>query len=169
MSHWTFSITPTNLSLNLTTKSTISIRNPTTHRLQSNKYLLQSSHVSSNEKISNESTLIYQESLKKSGYDYKLKYQKIPQQQTQNNNGKETIWFNPPYSMNVATNVGRIFFNLINKHFPPHHKFSKIFNRNNMKISYSCMPNMKSRINIHNKKVTKAKPSAQTRTCNCIN
>ena len=71
--------------------------------------------------------------------------------------------------MNVATNVGRIFFNLINKHFPPHHKFSKIFNRNNMKISYSCMPNMKSRINIHNKKVTKAKPSAQARTCNCIN
>ena len=31
------------------------------------------------------------------------------------------------------------------------------------------MPNMKSRINIHNKKVTKPKPSAQARTCNCIN
>ena len=71
--------------------------------------------------------------------------------------------------MNVATNVGRFFLNLINKHFPPQHKFSKIFNRNNMKISYSCMPNMKSRINIHNKKVTKAKPSAQARTCNYIN
>ena len=28
---------------------------------------------------------------------------------------------------------------------------------------------MKSRINIHNQKVTKAKPSAQARTCNCIN
>ena len=64
--------------------------------------------------------------------------------------------------MNVATNVGRFFLNLINKNFPPHHKFSKIFNRKNMKISYSCMPN------IH-KKVTKAKPSAQARTCNCIN
>ena len=31
------------------------------------------------------------------------------------------------------------------------------------------MPNMKSRVNIHNKKVTKAKPSAQARTGNCIN
>ena len=82
---------------------------------------------------------------------------------------RNIIWFNPPYIMNVATNVGRFFLNLIIKHFPPHHKFSKIFNRNNMKISYSCMPNMKSRINIHNKKVTKAKPSAQARTCNCIN
>ena len=31
------------------------------------------------------------------------------------------------------------------------------------------MPNMKSRINIHNKTVTNAQPSAQARTCNCIN
>ena len=31
------------------------------------------------------------------------------------------------------------------------------------------MPNMKSRINIHNKKVTKAKPSAQARICKCTN
>ena len=46
--------------------------------------------LSSNEKIFNESTPIYQEALKKSGYDYKLKYQKIPQQQTQNSNGKGT-------------------------------------------------------------------------------
>ena len=38
-----------------------------------------------------------------------------------------------------------------------------------MEISYSCMANMKSRINIHNKTVTKAQPSAQTRACNCIN
>ena len=70
--------------------------------------------------------------------------------------------------MNVATNVECSFLNLINKYFPLHHKFSKIFNRNNLKISYSCMPNMKSRINMLNKKVTKAKPSAQPRTCNCI-
>ena len=70
--------------------------------------------------------------------------------------------------MNVATNVECSFLNLTNKYFPLHHKFSKIFNRNNMKISYSCMPNMKSRINMLNKKVTKAKPSAQPRTCNCI-
>ena len=38
-----------------------------------------------------------------------------------------------------------------------------------MKISYSCILNMKSRINIHNKTVTNPQPSAQTRTCNCIN
>ena len=71
--------------------------------------------------------------------------------------------------MKVATNLGRYFLNSINKHFPPHHTFSKIFKRNNMKINYSCIQNMKSGINIHNKKKTKAKPSAQARTCYWIN
>ena len=59
------------------------------------------SSLSSNEKIFNESTPIYQEALKKSGYDYKLKYQK----NTSTTNSKQLrkrniIWFNPPYSMN---------------------------------------------------------------------
>ena len=108
--------------------------------------------------------------LKKSGYDHKLKYQKNTSTATSNQQRKrKIIWFNPPYSMNIATNVGCYFLNLVNKHFPLHHKFSKIFNRNNMKISYSCTPSMKSRINIHNKTVTKAQSSAQARTCNCLN
>ena len=38
-----------------------------------------------------------------------------------------------------------------------------------MKICYSCIPNTKTKINIHNQKVTIAKPSAQARTWNCIN
>ena len=84
------------------------------------------SSLSSNEKIFNESTPICQEALKKSGYDYKLKYQK----NTSTINSKQQrkrniIWFNPPYSMNVATNIERFFLNLINKHFPPHHKFQQ--------------------------------------------
>ena len=47
------------------------------------------STLSSSEKIFNESTPIYEEALKKSGYDYKLKSKKISQQQPQNNNRKE--------------------------------------------------------------------------------
>ena len=90
---------------------------------------------------------------------------KIPQQQQE----RKTIWFNSPYSLNVATNIGRYFLNFINKYFPPHHKFSKMINRNNMEISYICMANMKSKINIYNTKITKVKPSVQARTCNCIN
>ena len=121
-------------------------------------------------KFFNESTSIYHKALRKSGCDFKLKYQKNTTTTFSKQQRKtKTIWFNPPYSMNVSTKVGQYFVNLVNKHFPPHHKFSKFFNRNNMKISYSCMPNIKSRINIHNKTVTNPQSSTQARTCNCIN
>ena len=85
--------------------------------------------------------------------------------------GKETniIWFNPPFSKNVATKIGRYFLNLLDKHFPQDHKFHKIFNRNNIKVSYSCMPSIKSAINSHNRKILHSPANNQSRTCNCIN
>ena len=46
-----------------------------------------------------------------------------------------------------------MFLNLIDKHVPQDHKFHKIFYKNNMKVSYSCMPNTKSTINSHNRKI----------------
>ena len=77
----------------------------------------------------NESTPIYEEALKKSGYDYPLKYQKNTSATNSKQRWKRNIiWFHPPYNMNVATNVGRFFLNLINKYFPPHYKFPKISN-----------------------------------------
>ena len=52
------------------------------------------------------------------------------------------IWFNTPYGANVKTNVDKFFMRLVDKHFPCHHKYYKLFGRNNIKISYSCMPSM---------------------------
>ena len=34
------------------------------------------------------------------------------------NRRRNITWFNPPYSQNVSTNIGRRFRNLISKHFP---------------------------------------------------
>ena len=69
-------------------------------------------------------------------------------------------WFNPPYSKHVKTNIGKIFMKLTSKHFPKQHKY-KIFNKNTVKLSYSCMPNMLSIITKHktflNKKVETGK------------
>ena len=110
---------------------------------------------------------IYQEAVIKSRFDEKLEYQKNTSTKTSKQQRKrKIIWTNPPYSIKVSTSVGCYFLNLVNKHFPPHHKFYKIFKKSGMKISYSCMPNMKSRININNKTVKNAQPSAQARTCN---
>jgi hypothetical protein len=41
--------------------------------------------------------------------------------------------------MNVSTNVARRFLTLISVHFPPTHKYYKIFNKNTIKVSYSCL------------------------------
>ena len=85
---------------------------------------------------------------------------------------RNITWFNPPFSANVKTNIGRKFLNLIDKHFPPSSKLNKIFNRNTVKVSYSCMPNMRSIINQHNAR-TLSNHSQQNQApknenhCNC--
>ena len=91
-----------------------------------------------------------------------------------NNNNKKKrkrniIWFNPPFSENVATNIGKAF--LLSEHFPPNNRYHKIFNKQNVKLSYSCMPNMGSIIAQHNKQVLNRLSSADTETppCNCRN
>ena len=51
-----------------------------------------------------------------------------------------------PFNINVATNVAKTFLTLIDKHFPRNKMLSKIFNRNTIKVSYSCLPNVKQTI-----------------------
>ena len=96
-------------------------------------------------------------------------------QKSINNKNEETkqrkikiIWFNSPYSKDVLTKVRNQFLKLINKHFPQNHKFYKLFNKNNVKVSYISMPNMKNITNTHNKKIIKPPKDNITRTFNCI-
>ena len=63
------------------------------------------------------------------------------------------VWCNTPFSSNVMTNLGKRFFGILNKHFPENSELAKIFNKNRVKLSYSCMPNMQSNISGHNKKI----------------
>ena len=130
------------------------------------------SDISSDEHVFNEAAAPYQEALRKSGYTYSLKFK--PSQQTppnQKSRRRNIIWFNPPFSKNVKTNIGRAFISLIDRCFPTGHKLRKIFNRNTIKLSYSCMPNMKQIIDGHNKNILKKAAQPQqdtaTKTCNC--
>ena len=81
---------------------------------------------------------------------------------------RKIIWFNPPFSKNVSTNVGKYFLKLLDKHFPKRHPYQKIFNRNTVKVSYSCMPNIKSIVSGHNKSILNEYPE-NNKTCNCMN
>ena len=106
------------------------------------------SETSSSEQIFNKSIKIDSKALKESGFTDEPKYLPNEVQELGNNNRRKRkrkiIWFNPPYSKNVKTNVGNVFLKLPKKHFPTSHILHKIFNKNTVKISYSCMKNMNS-------------------------
>ena len=110
----------------------------------------------------------YEEALIRSGYTERLEYRKPTPKQRQRR--RKITYFNPPYNAAVTTNIGREFLNLIDKHFPNHSPYRKIFNRNTIKLSYSCTPNIKSVISSHNKNILKKTTTEQaTKTCNCRN
>ena len=66
---------------------------------------------------------------------------------------RKIIWFNPPFYLSSKTNIRKLFFKMLKKTFPKSNPFSKIFNKNTIKISYSCRRNMKSIISSLNKQI----------------
>ena len=66
---------------------------------------------------------MYQKALKDSGYKKEIAYEikKSTGIAKTRNRKRNIIWFNPPYSKNVSTNVGKKFLTLIEKHFPENH------------------------------------------------
>ena len=128
------------------------------------------SNISSNKKCFDEEKCDYQNAIKESGYSNILTYEKglekstvknihgkrknifYQHNQDKNINSKRNIvWFTPPFNIFCSTNVGEIFRRLIEKHFSRNKMLGKLFNKNTLKISYSCLPNIKAKIGSHNK------------------
>jgi len=127
--------------------------------------------LSSSEDMFNSVVPVYQEALKKAGYCHKLEYQQAeaePAKKTKSRcRSRKVTWFNPPFSKNVKTRVGDEFFKLISKHFPKSNPLSKIINRNTVKMSYRCTPNMGKIISSHNSKLLSKETNENEKTCNC--
>ena len=62
------------------------------------------------------------------------------------------FYYNPPFSNCVKTDIGKEFLKIVSKHFPKTGIYGKIFNKNTIKISYSCMHNLEKEIYKHNQK-----------------
>jgi hypothetical protein len=128
---------------------------------------------SSNQSAFENSAAPYKQALKDSGHDSNSVYNKPnSENSTKNNRRKRNItWFNPPWSLSVCTNVARKFLSLISTAFPKDHTLHPLFNRNTVKVSYSCMPNMKNIVENHNKNILAGSTSTITtpeeRACNC--
>ena len=111
----------------------------------------------------------YIAALKRSGYNDEISFDPTPTTISKRRRVRKIIWYNPPFNKDVKTNVGAKFFTLLDKHFPIKSKLHKIFNRNTVKLSYSCMPNMETIINKHNYKILNPKSINNEKFCNCRN
>ena len=141
------------------------------------KHILKQIPISINQRLSNISsskedfkaaTKPYQDALAASHFKHKLQFiQPTAENETKSRNRKgkrDIIWYNPPFSKSVKTNIGRQFIELVKKHFPPQSPLYKIFNKNTLKLSYSCTGNMKNVIQAHNRKILIPK---NKKPCNC--
>ena len=63
--------------------------------------------------------------------------------------------------MDLKTPVGKKFLELIDLHFPKGSILHPLINRNKVKLSYRCLPNMGSTISKHNKKILNNDPRCQ--------
>ena len=86
--------------------------------------------ISCNKNVFDRNIGIYNTALKNNGFDQILTYDEqneptsdsVNEESNQRRKRKRNIiWYNPPYSMNVKANVGKIFFKLLRKQFPPSH------------------------------------------------
>ena len=133
-------------------------------------------NISCNKNVSDRNVGIYQAALKNSGFDGKITYNNQSEQASNVNieeanqarkRKRAIIWYNPPYSMNVKTNIGKTFFKLLQKHFPPTHPMYTIFNKKKIKLSYNFFPNMGSIISSQIKHILNSYNTEYR--CNCNN
>ena len=130
------------------------------------------SNISSDEEVFNKAAPTYQAALDKSGYTYKLRFTpKNSRRKTRRSRKRNITWYNPPFDMRVKTNLGKKFLRIVCECFPRGHALRPIFNRNTLKLSYSCMPNVKSTIDAHNRRLLKqtnsGKAISDASLCNC--
>ena len=109
----------------------------------------------------------YQNALDKSNFIYKLKYRRTDNPNNKKKNRKrKCIFYNPPFCKSVETNIGKLFLALLDKHFNKSSEYHKIINRNCIKISYCCSPNILALINGHNKRLLNS-TEENVNLCNC--
>ena len=129
------------------------------------------SSIACDESEFNKAKEYYDTALRNSGFKQTIQYNR--QQKRSSPRKRNVIWFNPPYNASVLTNIGKVFLSLIIKHFPPSHRYHKIFNRHTVKLSYSCSPNVQSAISAHNRKILRMHntrtndPPTEKPLCNC--
>lgn len=129
------------------------------------------SEISSDEQVFNQAAPVYQNALRKSGYNYELKYQPSVQGNRHRCRHRKVTWYNPPFDLTVKTDIGRAFLKILKESFGENNPLKNIFNKNTVKLSYSCMPNFKNILDGHNKFISgwRGEDINNNKNCNCRN
>ena len=69
--------------------------------------------------------------------------------------------------MNVETNIKETFLKIIDKPFSKTNRFHKIFNRSNVTVCYSCLPNFANMTKSHNNRILSEEKTQDQQKCNC--
>ena len=115
----------------------------------------------------------YQEGIQKAGHKGVLTYtprDNTPKAQPKREPRKRQVtWFNPPWNCMLKENIGKVFSRALEKHFPKGHILHPIFNKHTVKLSYSTMPSMASKIGANNNKLEKDQNNKASvlNSCNC--
>ena len=118
------------LPLTLRRRNTFLFERLTTHHYTSTPFLttnIQSSNrisdLSCNKEEFDKVKSICESALKDSGHISSMSYNTSNTQNARKNRNRKIIWFNPPYSKYVKTNIGKLFIKLVRKHFPKNNKY----------------------------------------------
>ena len=113
----------------------------------------------------------YQAALRKSGYKHQLKFESNNTSKKNKTRKRKIIYFQPPFCKSVESNIGKLFLSLVRRTFTKDHPLQKILNPRSIKLSYSCLANVKQIITSHNKKLMRGHTDKKTSTkkCNCRN
>ena len=82
-----------------------------------------------------------------------MQMSKMPIQSKRGKENEKSHTSTPPFNLEAKHNLGPSFKKLVNDSFPKGHILHKIFNKNTLKLSYKCMPNMRKIISAHNSKI----------------
>ena len=124
--------------------------------------------ISSDPETFKEAIRPYQEAIRASGYEHELNFnQNCVNNKKRKRRRRNVLYFNAPFCKSVATQVGKCFLAIVDKNFTKDHPYSKVFNRKTLKISYSCMPNMKQQIMAHNRRILNNNEEKNERMCDC--
>ena len=78
---------------------------------------------------------INNQALRKSGYKTELTFNPNPSYTKSSCTENATLFGSTLLNNQILTHIGKAFFHLLRKHFPPNHGLYKICNKNNFKLS----------------------------------